>query len=328
MPASGKQENKQPNASFEAITHDSKKFLFGSMPSDVSQQFHHLVMSGVIVLLTGFAQVTVAGTPAKIPDTALTDLVISDNQGAELQLEVRQMPLSQVLEGIARKSKVPIHYSVLPEGLVTATCAGSTLKQVLECLLDRKADLIVRYQRSPGNVGSQGQVAEAWILGSRLDGSIPRADCPAARVAGKATLTLNLNENDANAEPDQTDSLLKSAESKIPAERAEAIGALLSGGRKGDPAVKAALEQALTDKDDNVRAQAISTLAHREGSGAAAAIQEALHDKAVDVRMMAVDGITDDTALLQQAINDSDETVRSLARLKLEELTQANKNAP
>ena len=298
------------------------------MQLDVSQPFHHLVLSGVIALLTCFAPVTVAGTPAKVPDTALTDLVISDNQGAELQLEVRQMPLSQVLDDIARKSKVPIHYSVLPEGLVTATCAGSTLKQVLECLLDRKADLIVRYQRSPANVGSQGQVAEAWILGSRLDGSMPRADCPAAGEAGKASQTLQLNENDANAEPDQTDSLLKSAESKIPAERAEAIGALLSGGRKGDPAVKAALEQALTDKDDNVRAQAISTLAHREGSGAAAAIQEALHDKAVDVRMMAVDGITDDTALLQQAINDSDETVRSLARLKLEELTQANKSAP
>jgi len=289
-------------------------------------------MQWVIVLFTGFAGASVAQTSVKAPpvpaDKAHTDLVISDSQGAELQLEVRQMPLSHVLEEIARKSNVPIHYSVLPEGLVTATCAGSTLKQVLECLLDRKADLIVRYQRSPPNVVSQGQVAEAWILGSRLDGSIARADCQAAGVAGKASLTLQLNENDANAEPDQTDSLLKSAESKIPAERAEAIGALLSVGRKGDPAVKAALEQALTDKDDNVRAQAISTLAHREGSGAAAAIQEALHDKAVDVRMMAVDGITDDTALLQQAINDSDETVRSLARLKLEELTQANKNAP
>ena len=97
---------------------------------------------------------------------------------------------------------------------------------------------------------------------------------------------------------------------------------------KAIPTVKAALEQALTDQDANVRAQAISSLAHREGSGAAAAIQEALHDSAVDVRMMAVDGITDDIALLQQAINDSDETVRSLAAIKLEELTQGNNAKP
>ncbi len=286
----------------------------------------------LIILLTVFTGIAVAQTPVKapamIPEKAQTNLLIGADKGTEMQLEVRQMPLAQVLENIVHKTSVPIHYSVLPEGLVTATCVGSTLKQVLECLLDRKADLIVRYQRSPGNAASQGQVAEAWILGSRLDGSIARADCPGGGADGKASLTLDLNENDANGEPDQTDSLLKSAQSKIPAERAEALGALLAGGRKGDPAVKAALEQALTDKDDNVRAQAISTLAHREGSGAAAAIQEAMHDKSTDVRMMAVDGITDDVALLQQAINDSDESVRSLAAVKLEELTQGKKNAP
>jgi hypothetical protein len=43
--------------------------------------------------------------------------------------------------------------------------------------------------------------------------------------------------------------------------------------------------------------------------------------------MMAVDGITDDVSLLQQAINDSDETVRSLAAVKLEQLTQENGGA-
>ena len=44
--------------------------------------------------------------------------------------------------------------------------------------------------------------------------------------------------------------------------------------------------------------------------------------------MMAVDGVTDDIALLQQAINDSDETVRSLAAIKLEELIQNNSAEP
>ena len=298
------------------------------MSLDFPKQFSKFAMQCVIVLLIGFAGVTVAKTPVKTPGKALTDLVISDNKGSELQLEVRQMPLAQVLDTIARKTNVPIHYSVLPEGLATATCVGTTLKQVLECLLDRKADLIVRYSHSPANVDSNGQVAEAWILGSRLDGYPPRAEC-VAQTADKGSLTLRQNEQGAEAEPDRTDDLLKMAKSKKnPAERAEAIGALMAGGRKGDPDVKAALEEALTDQDANVRAQAISSLAHREGSGAAAAIQEALHDSAVDVRLMAVDGVTDDIALLQQAINDSDETVRSLAAIKLEELTQGNKAKP
>ncbi len=37
---------------------------------------------------------------------------------------------------------------------------------------------------------------------------------------------------------------------------------------------------------------------------------------------MAVDAITDDVALLQQAVNDSDEFIRNLALAKLQELTK------
>jgi len=286
-------------------------------------------MQGIFVLLIGFSGVTVAQRPVNTSEKTLTDFLITDDKGGELQLEVRQMPIVQVLDSIARKTNVPIHYSVLPEGLVTATCVGTTLKQVLECLLDRKADLIVRYSRSPDKVGSKGQIAEAWILGSRFDGYPATANCAATgEIAGKGSLTLKQNEKKTEAVPDRTGELLKMAKSNNPAERAGALGALLSGGLKGDPDVKAALEEALSDEDANVRAQAISSLSHREGSGAAGAIQEALHDSAVDVRMMAVDGISDDVALLQQAINDSDETVRSLAAIKLDELTQVNKAMP
>lgn len=299
----------------------------GCLRFDFPKQFRKFAMQCVILLLTGFAGVTVARTPVKTPDKALADLVMSDNVGSELQLEVRQMQLERVLDTIARKTNVPIHYSVLPEGLATATCVGTTLKQVLECLLDRKADLIVRYSRSPAKVDNKGQVAEAWILGSRLAGYPPGADC-VAQTADKGSLILQQNEQSDKTEPDRTGELLEMAKSNNPVERAEAFGALMAGGRKGNSDVKAALEEALTDKDANVRAQAISSLAHREGSGAAADIQKALHDSEVDVRLMAVDGITDDMDLLQQAINDSDETVRSLAAIKLEELTQGNNDKP
>ena len=286
----------------------------------------HCARQSVIVLLLGFAGVTVAKTPANSSNKALTDLVISDNTGSEVQLEVRQMPMAQVLDTIAAKTHIPIHYTVLPEGLVTATCVGTTLKQVLECLLDRKADLIVRYPLGPAEADSKGQVAEAWILGSRLAGSQQAANCIATtgQTIDKVSLILRQNGNNAEAEPDRTDELLKTAQSTNSTDRAEAIGALLADGRQDDPDVKAVLERALTDQDANVRAQAISSLAHREGSGAAGAIQEALHDSSADVRLMAVGGIADDIPLLQQAINDSDETVRTLAAIKLGQLTQGN----
>lgn len=296
------------------------------------QLFRKSAITYVIVMLMGFTGVTVAQTATKSPSKALADLLISDSKGSELQLEVRQMPLAQVIDSVARKTKVPIHYSVLPEGLVTATCVGTSLKQVLECLLNRRADLIVRYPRNPAKDDSKGQVAEAWILGSKLDSASSLANCQATAgsmantggITGNGSLVFGDNQQDTEAEPDLTDELLKTAQSKNPAERAEAIGALLADGREGDPGVKAALEQALNDQDANVRAQAISSLAHREGSGANGAIQQALQDPSVDVRMMAVDGISDDIPMLQQAINDSDETVRSLAAAKLEQLTQGN----
>ena len=99
---------------------------------------------------------------------------------------------------------------------------------------------------------------------------------------------------------------------------------LLIAGHPGDPAVKVTIEQGLNDKNELVRAQALSSYARREGVNATSAIQEALNDPSVQVRMMAVDGITDNATLLQQAINDSDETIRVLAATKLDALSQSN----
>jgi hypothetical protein len=260
-------------------------------------------------------------------EKARTEFVIGDSKGAEFQLEVRQMPLANVLKSISEKTQVPIHYSVLPEGLVTATCVGTSLKPLLECLLDRKADLIVRYPRNLDKADIKGHVAEAWILGSRLDGTKAKADCPVSTGQG-GSLTFLQSEQGTEPLPGQITSLLKITKSKNPAERADAIGSLLAIGHQNDPTIKATLEEALHDSDANVRAQAVSTLSHREGSAAAGVIQDALKDDSVDVRLMAVDGITDDIGLLQQAVNDSDEVVRTLAAQKLEQVLQQNKTKP
>ena len=300
-----------------------------------SKPFRQFALPCIIVLLIGYPGVSVAqisaNDPAMTPSNAMADLVMTDSKGSEFQLKVKQMPLAQVLDSIAHKTQVPIHYSILPEGLVTATCVGATLKQVLECLLNGKADLIVNNPQGLANSDSKGQVAEAWILGSRLadatDTATAIAECPISvgQTADNGSFTLSQKLQDAEAAADRIDELLKTAQSKNPTDREEAIGQLLAEAQ-GNPEINAVLERALTDPDENVRAQAISSLAHREGANATGAIQVALNDDSADVRLMAVDSITNDVGLLQQAVNDSDETVRSLATVKLEQLSQGNMN--
>jgi hypothetical protein len=299
--------------------------MFFDLMNDINiskLHFRNFAVWGIAALVLVVACDLRANTAIQSNDQGSYNLVITDNVGSELQLEVQHIPLAQVLENIAKKMHMPIHYSVLPEGLVTATCVGTTMKQIIECLLDKKADLIVRYPNNRSQLDGRGQIAEAWILGSRLDG-ITAKNCSAPANYASFDL-LQTKQNDENAAR-RSDELLKMAQSTNSEERADAIGALLADGREGDPDVKATLEQALTDQDANVRAQAISTLSHREGN-IADEIQQALQDNAPEVRLMAVDSITNDAALLQQAINDSDETVRNLAITKLEELGLANNN--
>lgn len=252
---------------------------------------------------------------------------VVDDKAVGLQLEVRRSPMKQVLDAVSRQTGVPIHYSVLPEGLVSATCVAPSLKPLLECLLNRKADLIVRFRRDAVEQGEQAQIAEAWVLGSKLDSYAKDTPvCPGLENGASVVLTQKNQKETVMAE--QLESTLKMAQSGKAEERANAIGMLLSIGSKDDPKVQALLENAIHDKDANVRAQAISTLSHLQGNEALPAIREALLDSSVDVRMMAVDGITDDIGLLQQAVNDSDESIRSLAEVKLQELIQNNTAKP
>jgi hypothetical protein len=261
-----------------------------------------------------------------LADTANISLILSQDAVSAIQLEVRQASLSQVLDKITQTTGIPIHYSVLPEGRVTATCVGATPKQILECLLNHKADLIFRSDTATHHT-TKNNLEEVWVLGAKFDAispSVTSAECETTVSKLQAQLQAMRAQAHEQQNPDQTETLLKLAQSKNPEDRVQGIGGLLAAGKTGDPAIKAALQAALSDNDANVRAQAISSYAHREGDDAAAELQTAMQDSSVDVRIMAVDSAGNNIALLKQALHDQDETVRSLAALKLESLNAEN----
>lgn len=241
-------------------------------------------------------------------DEQAARLMLSRDAATSWRLEARQQPLPGVLKTITEKTGVPIHYSVLPQALITATCVGATVKQVLECLFNKKADLIFRYK----NNAAQNSPEEVWVLGTNVD-------VAQASISSGAETQHPIPEMSAQTGGTEAmDKLLEQLKTDDPGQRADAVARLSAEKQSHDGTIDSVLVSALSDKNAEVRAQAVFALAKRESGGAPAALQQALQDSDASVRLMAVDNAGDNVALLQQALNDSDETVRAYAATKLE----------
>jgi HEAT repeats len=232
-----------------------------------------------------------------------------------LHLEARAAPLGQILKTIADKTGVNIHYSVLPEAPVTATCVGANVGQVMDCLVAKQVGLVAHKPQ-------KDKPAEFWLLGSSIGScqavTVAAAASPIQKVAVQPS-PEDLAQMDKMMQ-EQSDRLLKQAESKNPSQRAEAIGNLGAVGAKNDPAVDEALRTAMNDKNADVRVQAIKAIVQRGGDEVAGQQGLALKDNDVNVRLTAVSDIQDDETLLQQALNDNDQSVRDLAKDKIQDL--------
>jgi hypothetical protein len=242
-------------------------------------------------------------------------VLTTQDTGLELQLEARAIPLAKILRKITEQTGVPIHYTVLPQGLISATCVGTTVKQVLECLVNKKADLIFKYPPKTGKGNHLQQPQEVWVLGTNFD-STQKDTENCQKVESK----LIVEKQDVLPnKPENRDQLLEIAKTGDAKQRLDAVSQLAIQDRHNE-AIREALETASSDKDASVRAQAVFGMSRREGS--AAVLQNALHDSDVSVRLMAVDSMDGNAILLQQAVNDSDETVRELAKIKLQALSK------
>jgi hypothetical protein len=248
----------------------------------------------------------------------------TDNGKAGWILEAERAPLAQVLAEVGTKSGMTIHFSILPQDTVTATCAGDTVEQIVHCLLGADVNLVMRTaEPKPMTNGAKAQAAEElWILGSSY--AKDRAGRRAAADCGVADGAVDAK---AMAKTENRSKLLETAaSSRDEKARAGALSRLISEAPRGDPEVRAGLERALTDQSGDVRAQAVYGLALRVGPEAAPLLEDALRDADPSVRLMAVGSAwNDDTgaALLRSAVTDPDETVRALAVLKLEERGEA-----
>jgi HEAT repeats len=255
---------------------------------------------------------------------AIIQLTVNPHEQPAIQFEAKAAPLKQILNQFTLKTGATIHYSVLPEEPVTATCAGDSVKAVMECLLGNKVDRVYR-KLNPQNAAitltkhAAIPKEEIWILG--------------ARYGNTSNMSCTLDANQPEAAANETDTLPQQAllnmaqiisDPRYSVIGKQALSILAAQGKTGDAKTDAeivqTLEGALKDKNPEARAQAIFGLSQHDSNNTEI-LHEALQDKNSDVRLMAVDRAMADTsqgrAVLSEALNDSDATVRALAEQKL-----------
>jgi len=280
------------------------------------------VRCALLIALAGPAQ----SAPAT-PETVSSQVKAGQGGTAPIVVEARNAPVAGVIDELARATAIPIHYSVLPQAPVTATCAGNSLKPVLRCLLGPKTDFLLRTASSSA-AARAAPIAEAWILGSSLViGSSPAGNaavCTAA--AGAPKESAGEKEKADQLRREQAERLLGFTSDSDPSLRAMAISRLAGEGLTDEATIRRHLEAGLADPDPAVRVKAMQYLARRGDSAVATVIQAALGDPDPGVLLTAVDiagSDPDSIALLESALHDGDETIRSLAEEKLASLRSA-----
>ncbi|NOS75806.1 MAG: HEAT repeat domain-containing protein, partial [Methyloglobulus sp.] len=213
-------------------------------------------------------------------------LSISQPPKPLIQLEARNASLTQILQRITEKTGAIIHYSVLPEEPVTATCAGVTVKNVMECLLGSRIDRI--YRKLPvqsailATAKTNIQPVEIWLLGSRFGNAVSTMQC----TFDGSRKTINTRGNTSDSDNSPSKSLIRMAQidndPRFSELRKQALSILAAQGKTGDAETDAeiteTLHKALTDEDAEMRAQAVFGLMQHDNTDDTVLL-EALKDK-------------------------------------------------
>ena len=242
---------------------------------------------------------------------------------ANIQLQVEHASLKAVLDELSRVTEATIHYSVLTDMFITATCVADNLKAVLKCLLGKSQNIAYQYTQKKGQVGIPKDV---WILGSSLAELTLLEDRDGVSCKGGVTgfTTVPMPKDTKQADEELVAQLMLKLESTDPKQRADAIADLATKTVKDNVLVDNILLASMNDQSARVREQVLFAWVYRKGADASVELQRALLDDVMSVRMKVVD-LTENVALLRIATSDEDELVRDFAHMKLEAREQKAK---
>jgi len=259
--------------------------------------------------------------PFSVVDAAESGSVNFQQNQTEVRLQVNKVSLSEVLKQISASSGLLIHYSVLPDRIVSATFIGESIKAVLDCLLGGAMDMVFRYHEITTDFPNK-YASEVWLLGSSLGQDNYSGQC--------SEFDEKLNQPLQKGRPAQVGLTetsrvkkrafrMQMAVSDNALHRAQAISYLAVNTAVDDKGFNLLVDDALTDTAPEVRVQAISALVRRQGEqNSITELQQALQDVDASVRISALQQLKEATDLIELALNDENKAVRQLARMKLQ----------
>jgi len=225
---------------------------------------------------------------------------------SQFKLDVLDVSFAETLKVLSKDTGIVIHYSALPDGKVTMSCVQPTVTALMKCLLGKHADFVFRFPASVSQLANVDKPKEIWVLGRNEN-----------------TTDVYVHSTLDSKESEKLNKLLLRAKDNDPVLRADALATLVLEAPANHAEIRKAFTDALSDPNPQVREQAVSGLARREGDKALKELQNALQDKEASVRLMVVDNAGSNMDLLQQALTDEDELVRNMATLKIAELTNS-----
>ena len=267
---------------------------FGS--DDPSGPCHERSEGSIVSSKQWMALVLLMGLALSLGVRADNEAIRLSNSGSsEWTLEVKGAPLGEVFKTLTEKMGVPVVSAPPPDTPLNLRCSGADIRAILSCLLGSGAS--VMYHR--GLPGKPDGISGVRVLASSF---------------------ARLPVRDSNSDPHRVAAILEMTRSADPEARADGYTRLAQLRSGNETIQRSAFHQGLADPSGEVRAAALLGLHGVDPQGSREELVNGLKDADGNVRLAALDIMGEGPeaeSQLKQALNDPDELVRELARMRL-----------
>ena len=250
-----------------------------------------------------------------------------------LSVSANNVPWSEFLPDLKHETGIQIRLMSPLNGTLTTDFKSLPLQAGLRIIF-RDMNLALFYAKGGSEEPENGRLTELWLWPKEggsweqnpeepreaLEGSIEAGEVEALRQAllyhdqsMQAITFEHLAEKDGSG---AVDALLGLSGSEEPRIRRQALSLLMEVGQEDGATVVSALGDALADGDEGVRNYAIEALASWGSPAAMGYLRQALHDPDPFTRTLVVESVAElqeGLPLIQEAVSDTDPTVRSTA---------------